>query len=155
MNDENSLENEFLGYAAILELSENQEEMSFLELKTLKDGIAIVKEVKELSDSVTNLKLEKAIHSMDRALFEVEKELLAKDKEIDKLKKQFESIDAPKVSEKLTYKNGHWYANDSATPQVPVCRNCTDKLNRIVFANQPRLGGHRMPYQCPECGNTV
>lgn len=155
MKDENSLESEFLGYASILELSESQEEMSFLELKTLKDGIAIVKEVKELSDSVTNLKLEKAIHSMDRALFEVEKELLAKDKKIDELKKQLESIDKPKASEKLVHKNNQWYVNDVDAPQVPVCRNCTIKLNEIVFATQVILAGQSFPYKCPECKSPV
>ena len=155
MNNENSLESEFLVYASILELFENQEEMSFLELKALKDGIASLKEVKELSDKVANLKLERTIHSMDRALFEIEKELLAKDKEIDELKKQLESINKPKASEKLVHKNNQWYVNDVDTPQMPVCRNCTIKLNEIIFATQVILAGHSFPYQCPECKNPV
>ena len=41
--------------ASILELCDNQKEMSFLELKALKDGIATFKEVKEISDKVANL----------------------------------------------------------------------------------------------------
>ena len=155
MNNENSLESEFLVYASILELFENQEEMSFLELKALKDGIASLKEVKELSDKVTNLKLERTIHSMDRALFEIEKELLAKDKEIYELKNQLESVNKPKVSEKLSYKNNHWYVSDVDAPQAPVCKNCADKFNRIVFATQVIIAGHIFPYQCPECKSPV
>ena len=143
MNNEN-LEGEFLEYASIVKLTEGQE-MTLLEMNaaftTLKNGVDLFKTWGDLKD-VNALRI---IASMERELFNLETELLKKDKEIVQLKEQLASIDKPKLVEQLIYKGSLWFVKDDES-QIPVCRNCTEEKDKYVYAIKTPIG-----WQCQTC----
>ena len=150
MNYEN-LEDEFLQYASIVKLTEGQE-MSFLELKVLKDGIDIFKTVKEIKDGTTHLDLKRTILSMDTALFELEKELLKKDKEIDRLKQE---LAQPKTKAVLVKRQEYWYTSgDVMNPVCSACYDSQDKIVRLLPTDRSTKMSTKHKYQCPNCKTT-
>jgi hypothetical protein len=149
------LDAEFLQYASIVKLTEGQE-MTGVEIAAaiagLKNGIDLFKSAASAKDAATNSHFVHVIASMELQLSNLEteiasknRELIAKDKEIDQLKEQLASIDKPKLVDQLMPKGSHWFVKNDES-QIPVCRNCTDKANRIVYAIKTGIGN-----QCPEC----
>lgn len=155
------LEGEFLQYASIVKLTEGQE-MTGVEIGAaiagLKNGIDLFKSVVSAKDAATNSHFVHVIASMELQLSNLEteiasknRELIAKDKEIDQLKEQLASIDKPKLVDQLEPKGSFWFVKGDE-PQNPVCRNCTDKENRYIYLQKNKLPiGSQSMYICPEC----
>ena len=158
------LEDEFLEYASIVKLTEGQK-MTPAEIVAaiagLKNGIDLFKGAASAKDAATNSHFVHVISSMELQLSNLEteiasknRELLAKDKEISQLKEQLTSVNKPKCVDQLTAKDSLWFVKDDKS-QIPACRSCTDKENRLVYMSKsdiiPTGAISGKEYKCPEC----
>jgi len=154
MNNEN-LEGEFLEYASIVKLTEGQE-MTLLEMNaaftTLKNGVDLFKTWGDLKD-VNALRI---IASMERELFNLETELLNRDKKIAQLKEQLDKPqNKPQLIKLRVLNEDYWYSQtDVDNPICSACYDSLDKIIRLVSTDRSTKMMTKHKYQCPNCKTT-
>lgn len=158
--DENSLENEFQLYSAVVEIEATLKELNELmsldivmAVRGVSAGIDAVKKLAELARKSQNVELRQGILDLNQQLLDAREALLNAKGEIDELKAENQRLKDP--SSKLTFDSrvGMYFEQDDlASRSAPFCSGCYDKDDkRIRLSKKSGDLGLLGKYQCPVC----
>jgi regulator of replication initiation timing len=173
--DENSLEQEFQLYSAILDIETTLNELNQLmpadivtTIRGLSAGIDSIKKLAELAKKSQNVELREGILDLREQLLSAKDDILdvkqelsaykeeniALKNEIAQLKQQLENPQTTKPQ--LVTKDGLYFlVKEDKTNDGPFCTGCYDKDKKTIrLSKMPQIMKELGSYKCPVCNAT-
>jgi predicted component of type VI protein secretion system len=166
-HDENSLEQEFQLYSAILDIETTLNELNELmpadivtTIRGLSAGIDSIKKLAELAKKSQNVELREGILNLREELLkakenllDVKQELAEKTEEIEKLKAENQSLKNPTSALIFDNKLGLYFENNGLSDRgIPFCTGCYDNNGKRIRLS--KMSGDFTilgKYQCSVC----
>jgi len=173
--DENSLEQEFQLYSAILDIETTLNELDELmpvdiatTLRGLSAGIDSIKKLAELAKTSQNIELREGILELREQLLSTKEAVLDAKQELSaykeenvalkienaQLKQQLENPEINKLQ--LTIKDGVYFSiQEGKIIDGPFCTGCYDKDKKTIrLSKMPEVMKELGSYKCPVCNAT-